>query len=77
MRVVYLETDRADRGHCVKNLEKKMQTSRKYDMQNADSEDSTVAIHSQKRQRMPKMMTCYRDSDHAGDVEIWRSTVDK
>ena len=33
MRVAYLETDRADLGHCVKNLEKKMQTSRKSDMQ--------------------------------------------
>ena len=32
MRVAYLETDRADLGHCVKSLEEKMQTSRKSDM---------------------------------------------
>ena len=33
MRVAYLETDRADLEHCVKNLEKKMQTPKKCDMQ--------------------------------------------
>ena len=33
MRVAYVEMDRADLGHCVKSLEKKMQTSRKSDMQ--------------------------------------------
>ena len=32
MRVTYVEMDRADLGHCVKNLEEKMQTSRKSDM---------------------------------------------
>ena len=40
MRVAYVEMDRADLGHCVKNLEEKMQTSRKSEAtENAKDDD--------------------------------------
>ena len=80
MRVAYVEMDRADLGHCVKNLAKKMQTPRECDMQRLKRLGRYLkgyprVIQLFDRQRMPKVMTCYGDSDHAGDVESRRSTV--
>ena len=80
MRAAYMSTDRADLGHCVKNLAKKMQTPRECDMKRLMRLGRYIKGHPRviqlfERQRMPNMITCYGDSDHAGDVETRRSTV--
>ena len=80
MRAAYMATDRADLGHCVKNLAKKMQTPRECDMKRLMRLGRYIKGHPRviqlfERQRMPNMITCYGDSDHAGDVETRRSTV--
>ena len=50
----------------VKNLAKTMQTPKEGDVQR---------VQLCERQKMPKMMKCYGDSDHAGDAEWRRSNI--
>ena len=78
MRATYLAADRADLGHCVKNLAKKMQTPRECDMQRL----KRLGRYLVGRPRLvfryafqsADTIDCYSDTDWAGCPKTRKST---